>query len=294
MIDRNHRVMLLVAAAVFTLSLAANAQPTPAPTSPYTPVKPLPMGDTLLSLPTSHMPDAGTWQVRFSHRFNQSADQGNFSDRVHSLFGLDGSADVGIGLSYVVRRDLQLSFLRSNVMDDIELAAKYLVVQQAPSIPFGAAIRVGGDIRTEKNLSDRTSAFAQAILSHQFGQRVEVFAIPTYVTNAGRAVNGQTSNALFKNAFNVPVGVALMIRPALSIVTEIIPVNRDLPDTMNADLGWSVGLKKAMGGHMFEIMLTNNSATHADQYVTSTYQGTPLTRGDLHIGFNIERRFGGH
>ncbi len=275
-------------ALAFALSLAAHAQQ-----SPYAPIKQLPMGDTLLSLPTSHMPDAGTWEVRFSHRFNQSADQGNFSDRIHSLFGLDGSADVGIGVSYVARRDLQLSLLRSNVMDDMEFAAKYLVVQQAPAIPFAAALRAGTDIRTEKDLEDRTSFFAQAIVSHQFGQRAEIFVIPTYVTNAGRVVNNQTSSALFKHAFNVPVGVSLMVRPAFSLVAEFVPVNRDLPDTMHADLGWSVGLKKAMGGHMFEIMLTNNSATHADQYVTSTYQGTGLNRGDLHIGFNIERRFGG-
>src|SRR5439155_776651 len=123
--------------------------------------------------------------------FNQSIDQGSFSDRVHSLFGLDSNADVGIGLSYVLRPRLQLSFYRSNAMDDIELGAKYMAVQQAAAIPFSAALRLGGDWRTE------------------------------------------------------------------------------------------------------EILLTNSNATHVDQYVTSTYMGSPLRRGDLHLGFNIERRFGG-
>jgi len=51
-------------------------------------------------------------------------------------------------------------------------------------------------------------------------------------------------------------------------------------------------LLQGIGGHYFEILLTNNNATHADQYVTSTYQGNPLSKNDLHIGFNIERRFG--
>jgi hypothetical protein len=287
---------LLSAGCTLFLSAAAYAQvqaqaPPPAPPPPYAPIKPFPVGDLLLSLPTSHMPSAGTWEIRFSHRFNQSIDQGSFSDRVHSLWGLDSNADVGIGLSYALRRDLQLSFLRSNAMDDIELAAKYLVVQQAPSIPFGAAIRLGGDVRTEKDLNDRTSVFAQAILSHQFGQRAEVFVMPTYITNAGRAVSGQVSTALFKHAFNAPVGAAIAIRPALSIVAELVPKNRDLPSGTHADFGWSFGLKKAMGGHFFEIFLTDNNATHADQYVTATYQGSPLNRRDLHIGFNIERRF---
>src|SRR5512135_504773 len=147
------RVLLACAlrSALCALFLAISAF---AQQSPYASVRPLPLGDVLLSLPTSHMPSAGTWEVRFSHRFNQSIDQGSFSDRVHALWGLDSNADVGIGLSYVPRRDLQLSFLRSNAMDDIEFGAKYQLFQQAPAIPFTAALRVGADWRTEKNLTD--------------------------------------------------------------------------------------------------------------------------------------------
>src|SRR5260221_11808887 len=115
----------------------------------YTPINPIPLGDTLLTLPTSHIPSEGTWEVKFTHRFNQSLDQGSFSDRVHSLYGLDSNADVGLGLSYAPRRDLQLSFYRSNAMDDIELAAKYVVIQQAQAIPFSAAVRIGGGPRAE-------------------------------------------------------------------------------------------------------------------------------------------------
>ncbi len=259
---------------------------------PYAPVRPLPLGDILLSLPTSHMPSTGVWEVRFSHRFNQAIDKGSFSDRLHSLWGLDSNADVGIGLSYVPVRDLQLSFLRSNAMDDIEFGAKYEVFQQAPAIPFTAALRIGTDWRTEKNLSDRSSVFGQAILSRQLGRRAEVFLIPTWVSNAGRAVSGQTSTALFRHAFNVPVGAAVMVAPAFSIVGEIIPKNRDLPTGTHADFGWSLGFKKALGGHFFELLFTDTNATHADQYVTTTYQGTPLSSHDIHIGFNIERRFG--
>ena len=259
---------------------------------PFAPVQPLPLGDVLFNLPTSHMPSLGTWEVRFSHRFNQAIDKGSFSDRVHSLWGLDSNADVGIGLSYAPVRDLQLSFLRSNARDDIVFGAKYQVMQQAPVIPFTAAVRVGGDWRTEKNLNDRSTVFAQAIVSRQFGKRAEVFLIPTWATNAGRAVSGQTSTALFKHAFNVPVGAALMIAPAFSLVGEIIPRNRDLPAGTHADFAWSFGLKKALGGHFFEILLTDSNATHVDQYVTSTYQGTPLNKNDIHIGFSIERRFG--
>jgi len=276
----------LVSAFWFALTAAAQ--------NAYTPITPIPLGDVALSLPTAHIPDDGTWEVKFTHRFNQSVDQGNFSDRLHSLFGLDSNADVAFGASWVVRRDLQLSLLRSNALDDIEFAAKYIVVQQAPAIPLSAAVRVGGDWRTERNLDDRGSGFAQLILSHQFGKHAELFILPSYATDAGRAVNANGSTALFSHAFNVPIGIALTIRPALSVVGEFIPKNRDLAKGTHGDPSWALGLKRAIGGHYFEILVTDNNSTMVDQYVTSTYMGSPLKKGDIHLGFNIERRFGKH
>jgi hypothetical protein len=258
----------------------------------YTPVTPIPLGNILLNLPTSHMASKGTWDVKFTHRFNQTLNQGSFSDKIHSLFGLDSNADVGIGLSYVAARDLELSFYRSNALDDIEFAARYNIFQQAPALPLSSTFRIGGDWRTERAVTDRTSGFAQLIVSRQFGKRVEISAIPTFVTDAGRAVSGNASVALFKHAFNVPVGIALQMRPGFSLVGEITPTNRDLPKNMHADPGWAIGLKRVVGGHYFEILISNSNATHVDQYVTSTYQGSPLKRGDVHLGFNIERRFG--
>lgn len=269
------------------------AVPLLAQTDPYKPIGKVPMGDVFLSLPSPNIPAQGTFEVRFSHRFNQSLDEGSLSDRAHDLFGLDSNADVTFGVGYTPRRDLQLSIARSNTNDTFELAAKWVVLQQAPSVPVSVSLRGGADWRTAEDLNDRTSVFAQAIVTKQFGRKVEIFAIPTIATNAGRAVDGDTSAAMFDYAFNVPVGIAYMIRPPLAVVAEIVPPNRDLPDGTDADLGWSIGLKRAIGGHWFEILLTNSQSTMVDQYVTTTFQGSPLNSGDIRLGFNIERRFGG-
>src|SRR5712691_7726311 len=80
-----------------------------AQTNAYTPMTPIPLGDTYLSLPSSHIAGNGSWEIKFTHRFNQSLDQGSLSDRLHSLWGLDSNADVGIGLSYAIKPDLQFS-----------------------------------------------------------------------------------------------------------------------------------------------------------------------------------------
>jgi hypothetical protein len=256
------------------------------------PLRPLPMGNELLSLPSNQIAPHGQWEVKFSHRFNQSLGEGSFSDQLHALFGLDSGADVVFGAAYAIRPNLQLSLVRSNTNDTFEAAAKYVVLRQTAGRPFNLTLRGGADMRTERELEDRTSVFAQAIVSRQFGRKGEIFLLPTFATNAGRAVNGNASGALFEHAFNVPVAFAWMLRPGFAAVAELIPPNQDLPDTMDAGLGWSVGVKRNIGGHWFEILLTNSQSTLVDQYVTSTFQGTALDSGDVHLGFNIERRFG--
>lgn len=273
----------LAAALTLFIALTASAQ------NPSEPVKPMPVGDLLLTLPSSHIPAEGTWEVRFMHRFNQSIDEG---EAIHSLFGLDSGANVVIGGSYVVTPRLQLSLTRSNVLDTFEASGKYVMFQQARAIPFTATLRAGAALRTEEGLEDRSSYFAQAILSREFGGRFGIYAVPTFVTDAGRAADADTSQALFQHAFNVPVGIAYMFRPGLSLVAEVLPPNRDLPEDLDSDLGWAVGLKRALGGHYFEVLLTNSNATSVDQYVTGTYQGGGLRSGDIQLGFNIERRFG--
>lgn len=259
---------------------------------PYRPLGRLPVGDTILTLPSSHIPSQGTWEVKFTHRFNQSLSDGSFADQVHALFGLDTNADVTFGLSFALRRDLQFSIARSNTNDTIEAAAKYVVLQQAPAVPLTVTLRGGVDWRTERALQDRSTLFAQAILSRRLGSKAEVFLLPTFATNAGRAIAGDASVALFDTAFNVPVAITYFVRPPLAIVAEVIPPNGDLPDELHSDFSWSLGVKRAIGGHWFEILVTNNQSTMVDQYITSTFQGGALDAGEVKLGFNIERRFG--
>ncbi|HEX6161298.1 MAG TPA: DUF5777 family beta-barrel protein [Thermoanaerobaculia bacterium] len=252
----------------------------------------LPLGDWLLSLPNSRIPERGLWEVKFAHRFNQPLSEGSFADQVHSLFGLDTNADVNFGASYALRPDLQVGLWRSNTNDTLEGAVKYVALEQSATMPVTLALRGGVDWRTERDLGDRTTLFAQAIVSRQFGRRAEIFLHPTIATNAGRAVTISGSGALFENAFNVPISAAVRARGSLFLVAELIPSQSDLPDHMRGDLGWAIGIKRAIGLHWFEILLTNNQATLTDQYVTSTFQGTPLDASDIRLGFNIERRFG--
>src|SRR5688572_4781549 len=88
---RNSKFLILLC--ILSLATTAAAQ-----TDPYRPLTRLPTGDWFLSLPSPGIPQRGTWEVKFTHRFNQSIDQGGLSDQIHSLFGLDTNADVLFGV----------------------------------------------------------------------------------------------------------------------------------------------------------------------------------------------------
>lgn len=253
----------------FCLSYTATAQ---------TAQRPLRLDDSLVNLPTARVLPAGMWEVRFTHRFSQPINQGDS----HSLWGLDSAADVGIGLAWSPAPKMQLSLFRNNVQDDIEGAFKYSFLSQGTGAPFSLASRGGFDWRTERGLQDRFSLFAQGVVSYQLLRNLELFAVPTYVSNA----------AVFDHAFNVALGAAYAIKPNVNLLVELIPQNQDLPPGVEAGIGWSVGLQRAIGGHFFEVLLSDTRATHVDQYTTGAFLGG-IREGDIHLGFNIERHFGG-
>ncbi|MHB0968645.1 MAG: DUF5777 family beta-barrel protein [Thermoanaerobaculia bacterium] len=256
--------------------VAATAQDEEAPRA-----RPLRIGDHYINMPAPKTLAKGAWEIRFTHRFSQSIDDGD----EHTFWGLDSPADIGFGLSYAPVDRLQFSVMRTDVLDDYEIAAKYEILRQERGAPLSLAARAGGDWRTERDLDeqhDGVSPFAQLIVSRLFGERFEVFAVPSYAGNAFP----------FDDACNMPVGVAVRVQPALSLIVELTPENGDTPDDIASDFGWSVGLKRAIGGHFFEVILSNTRATHVDQYVAGGGVFGGLDSGDIRLGFNIERRFG--
>ena len=274
--DRCVRVL----AGATRLFFAALLLATPSLAQDYDPIQPLRLGSDLINLPTPRTLPTGTWEVRFTHRFSEPINDGD----EHSLWGLDSSADIGIGLAYAPTANLQFGVFRTDVLDNIEASFKYALVREAPSFPLSVSFRGGVDWHTEEGTDDSTGGFAQAILSRRVGPGAEVFAVPTWASDAGS----------FDHAFNVPVGLAWTFRPGLSLMIEVIPENRDLPDEIGSDLGWAIGLKKAVGGHYFDVVLASSRATHVDQYVGSEFlPGVGVDSGDIHLGFNIVRRFGG-
>lgn len=227
----------------------------------------------VVNFPT-HLPvGRGTLHVVFTHHFAQTvADAG-----AHELFGLDSSADVGIGLDLGLGRNLEVSLYRSSFFKQLEAAAKLTLARQEDGSPVGLAVRVGSGYRAARGVEERWLGFAQVILARRLSESLEVYAVPSFASDTPS----------LRRAANVGIAAAWHWPRVWDVHVEITPANRDAPSGTAA---WALGVAKRVPGHEFLIFLGNSRATTVDLLTGTDLPGGYET-GDLRLGSNITRRF---
>jgi uncharacterized beta barrel domain-containing protein DUF5777 len=254
-----------------TLLLPARAAAQEA--SPYEPLRRDPLGTRLIDVATPYTIGARTIEVLFTHRFQQTVQQGDSS----TLWGLDGGADVGLEIGLGLTPHLDLSLLRSSFQENFELAGKFLVLEQAPRVPLSLALRAGVDRLEREGVEDPTRPFAQLLLSRHLARGVHLLAAPSWVRDTPR----------LRDAFNVPLGLGLALPGGSWLEVEVVPKNRDLDESVAA---WHAALSKTVGGHVFELVVGNSRATTVDQFLGGD-SAAGFERGDVRLGFNLVRDF---
>jgi len=241
----------------------ATAQPVPLPG----------LTDRVVNLPTHLTIGASTLQLVFTHRFAVSVQDAGSDD----LLGLDTGADIGIGFDVGLGRTWQASIYRSSFYDEIEGSLKWTVLRQGDSSPLGLAFRTGADWRGAEGIDERWSGFAQAIVARRFGDRFDVFLVPSYASDT----------PTLRNAFNVGVAASLHLPRRWNVSLEVMPENRDAEE---GALAWALGVVKRVRGHEFLIYFGNSRATTTDLLVGTDFPGGYET-SDVRLGFNLARRF---
>jgi len=269
------KVRLLVLSILSVLSVLSVRSPAQAQEDqPYQPVRRDPLGTRLVNGATPYPVGARKLEVLFTHRFQEAVQRGDS----HDLWGLDSGSDVGIGLAFGLTRHLDLSLYRASFQEDYELAGKFLIFEQASRVPVTVAIRSGTDLLKRPGVQDPGRPFFQLLLARRFAPGVNLLLSPSWV--------GDTPG--LKNAVNVPIGFSFPLPGRQLVEVEVIPRNRDLDASRTA---WHVALSKALGGHIFEIVLGNSRATTVDQMMGGDSAAGFRTR-DVRLGFNIIRDFG--
>jgi hypothetical protein len=284
MTSRAVRALLLLFAAI-----PAAAQEAP----PAEPVRP-PEGSVIINLPSAEVNGPNVLQLMITHRFSEPVSGSN----IHSLFSFDSGADIGIGLSYVPLKNLEVALLRNRSLEDYELSAKYRFLS-SPEAPVGLAVRLGGDARTQSTPSlcetptrpaacgyvdHRYSFFAQAIGAVTLLSRVRLTVIPTYVSWSAQQPFVVT-DSVHENIFNVPVAAAIAVTHSINVQGEVVP---RLSRAASGGVGWIVAVEKTVLRHRFSFTCGNIRPTTVDQSIGPDFLGRPR---EYFLGFNIVRQW---
>ena len=287
------------------LLLLFAALPAAAQEAPATePVRP-PEGSVIINLPSAEVNGPKVLELMITHRFAGAV---SGSD-IHSLFSFDSGADVNIGLSYVPLKNLEIALLRGRSLEDYELSAKYRFILPAES-PLGLALRVGGNARTGSvpefegvstcesprpafcaYFDNRYGFFTQAIVAVTLFSRVQITAVPTYVSRAAQAFDVPTDySGIHKDVFNIPFAVAIAATRSVNIHGEVVP---RISRANSGGVGWIVALEKTVLRHRFAFTVGNLRPTTVDQYIGADFIGKNNLRlpRDYYLGFNIVRQW---
>jgi len=231
---------------------------------------------TIISLPTAlRLPVFGS-VFRVTHRFTRPLN-GEFGDVAGDLFGLDSGAQIGLEYRFGIVRNGQVGIHRTSDKT-LELLGQYGVLRQTPRrwMDVTAVFSIEGT----NNFRDQYSPALGAIVSRRFDERAALYIEPTWVHHS----NVQLSSADQEDdTFMIGVGGRVRVRPSLAIAAEFSPRTSGYRPGVNHA---SVAVEKRVGGHVFQLNISDSSATTAGQIA----RGGPATT-DWFLGFNISRKF---
>ena len=228
----------------------------------------------IVNLPTNMRLPLGKGAFEMTHRFAGNLRRGSFSDQASSLFGIDAGATVGFEYRMGVAPNLEAVVFRTQFQRTIQFTAKYDFIRQRGGTPLSISPIVS--VEGTDNFQEDYAPSVGATVSRRLGDVVAMYVVPMWVHNSAAAA-GFTDDTFF-----LGVGGRLRIRPTVYVSAEVSP---RLSGYAPGKAEYGFGLEKRAGGHMFQLNVTNSTATTTAQ----------LARGgnadSLSLGFNLSRKF---
>jgi mono/diheme cytochrome c family protein len=240
-------------------------------------------GARLINLATPTVIPKGNFLFRVSHRFFFPA-----KDGYDSFYGLDGPAVVYLSLGYGITRNLDITFGRSNLYQELEMMLKWRILSPGGDSPFplSAALHAGGNMVTQaypgKSAwdSDRFKYTIQLSLAYPITPKISLLAVPGYTSNI------EHFYADSEGTFALGTGLSVKLLPGLSLIGEWIPVLSGYQESTN---GWGLGFEYKKGKHLFQVYIQNTLGITTDQFISGG--DLYLRKTEFRFGFTIFREF---
>jgi hypothetical protein len=231
---------------------------------------------TISTLPTTLRLPRFKSAFRVTHRFGRPLGQGSFGSLASDFFSLDSSAQIGLEYRFGLMRGTQAAIYRTNDRT-IEFFVERSVMQQSASRPIGLSAIAAMD--GTNNFRDSYSPALGVVVSRKVGRFAALYAQPIWVNNS----NPLPAEIIDRNdSFLLGLSGRFRIRRTAYVIVEGAPrVAGYSPGAEHV----TVGLEKLVGGHVFQINVSNGVGTTIGQ----------IARGgsskNWYLGFNISRKF---
>jgi Membrane bound beta barrel domain (DUF5777) len=233
---------------------------------------------TLIALPTTLRVPRFKSGFRVTHRFGRPLGQGDFSDLLEDLFGLDSGAVIGLEYRFGLFRGAQVGIHRTSSTKTIQFMGQYDLKRQSDTFPIG--LNALAAIEGVDNFKESYSPTLGLLVSREIGDYAALYFEPMWVNNS----NPQPEELIDDNdTFVIGLGARLRFRPTVYVVVEASPRVTGFDPGVTLV---SFGIEKRAGGHLFQLNFSNGLATTFAQIARGGFEGN-----DWHIGFNISRKF---
>lgn len=241
----------------------------------------------LINLPTTKNIGKGEVLFRVSHRFYAPTKKG-----YDFYYGPDVGAFVLLSLGYGITDNFGVSLGHSNLYHEFELSLQCLVLNQGPgwTHPVSLALSGGGSLIAQKPegkkvfRSENVKLNLQISLSRQVTNSLSFLLVPTYSSNTNRYPFH--SEPPSKGTWALGTGGKFTVINNLSFIGEWTPV---LSGYKAIATGWGSGLEYKIGGHVFQVFITNCFGLTSDQFLPGG--DLKLSDSEFRLGFNIFRTF---
>ncbi|MCH7975445.1 MAG: hypothetical protein IIC18_02680 [Bacteroidetes bacterium] len=212
------------------------------------------------------------------------------------LFGLDGPANIRIGIDIGLTDWLSVGVGRSRFDRQYDLRSKITVLRQRQndSMPVQVAVTGNAAITTvsseEMDFVDRMSYGGALLIARRFSDRVSLQVAPM-IGHANTVFVQRAPNGILtpeNTVFAVGLGAQVQVSSYFSLLAEYVPVVGPRSDgTANA---MAVGLAIDTGGHVFQLFMSGSP--YAVEQQTIGQNSDNFFDGDIRLGFTVNRVFG--
>lgn len=282
------RTLFLLIAALAALPVSAQVERVRADTNPA--VEDLFRAPSIITMQSVTGLPARNLNVTIHHAFAP------LNAGIEGLLGLDGPANIRIGLDLGLADWLSVGVGRSRFerLFDVRSKATVLRQRQNNSVPVQVAVSGNAAVTTvhfdDMDLADRMSYSGSVLIARKFSDRLSLQVAPTLIHTNTVFAQHTPGGVLTPENTIVAVGLGAQIELInwVSLLAEYVPVVSSRSDgTTNA---MAIGVALDTGGHVFQLFLS--ASPYAVEQQTIGKNTDDFFDGDIRLGFNVNRVFG--